>query len=63
MAQYFTKPARAWIEDEDAWDAPTLHHTPTVSDHVAIDTGLVDLNGDPIMRAPYPMGFGKDDEW
>ena len=29
----------------------------SVPDHEAADTGLVDKDGDPIMRAPNPMGF------
>lgn len=35
----------------------------TRSDDEATDTGLLDVNGDPIMRAPNPIGFGRDDEW
>jgi len=64
MARYFSKPRRiaAWVEDEEAWDAPVSDHIPTVSDHEATDTGLVDLNGDSIMRAPNPIGFIWD-EW
>lgn len=29
----------------------------SVSDHHAVKTGLVDLNGNPILRAPEPIGF------
>jgi hypothetical protein len=29
----------------------------SVSEHEAADTGLLDANGDSIMRAPNPMGF------
>ena len=61
MPRYFTKPPRTRVGD-DVWeDAQT--HLPMVSDHQAIDTGLLDLNGNAIMRAPNPIGFGKDDEW
>jgi hypothetical protein len=60
MPRYFTRP-RAWVGD-DVWDDPQSH-LPMVSDHQAVDTGLLDLNGDAIMRAPKPIGFGKDDEW
>lgn len=34
-----------------------------VSDHEAVYTGLLDSDGNAIMRVPNPMGFGKDDEW
>lgn len=50
-----------WVGD-DVWVEPA-NHVPTVSDHEATDTGLLDANGDTIMRAPNPIGFGKDDEW
>lgn len=60
MPRYFIarRPAKAlWVEDEAAtanWSAPV----PTAPEHVATDTGLLDLNGSPIMRAPNPIGFG-----
>lgn len=63
MPRYFTQRSKAWIEDEEAWDAPIVANIPTVSDHEPINTGLLDSNGDAIMRAPNPCGFGKDDEW
>ncbi len=63
MPRYYTQRRKAWVEDEDAWDAPICDHVPTVSDHEPIDTGLLDMNGDAIMRAPNPIGFGKDEDW
>lgn len=66
MSRYFTRPRalRAfWVEDEHFSPDPTPSPQLTVSDHEATDTGLIDLNGDCIMRAPNPIGFGKDDEW
>ena len=64
MARYFVARRKAiWIEDEGAWDSPVCDHIPTVSDHEATDTGLLDTTGEPIMRAPNPIGFGKDEEW
>lgn len=62
MSRYFVRP-RCWVADDDVWPADVAGHIPCVSDHDAIDTGLLDANGDTIMRAPNPMGFGKDDEW
>lgn len=62
MPRYFTRAAKAL--DDDYWpDAAPLITSLTVCDHEAVDTGLLDPNGDTIMRAPNPMGFGKDDEW
>ena len=61
--RYFVqrKPKASWVGDKDVW--PSASHIPTVCDHEATDTGLLDVNGDPIMRAPRPIGFGRDDEW
>ncbi|KQM18371.1 hypothetical protein [Novosphingobium sp. Leaf2] len=57
MSRYFTKPRpiKAWIADE-VWDEP-MTHMPTVSDHEATDTGLLDSDGNTIWRAPNPIGF------
>ena len=58
MSRYFVqrsaKPARSFD-----WEWPTGNawHIPAVPDHEAADTGLLDVNGDSIMRAPNPMGF------
>lgn len=64
MARYFiirARPVRA--EDDDYYPTRNSWFIPTVSDHEGTDTGLVDQNGNAIMRAPRPMGFGRDDEW
>ena len=61
MPRYFIR-ARRTSDDDEYWSEPQAHVT-TVCDHEAIDTGLVDPNGNTILRAPNPMGFGKDDEW
>lgn len=59
MSRYFTRrspKAHLWVEDEycaPERSAPSL----SVSEHEAADTGLLDANGDSIMRAPNPMGF------
>lgn len=58
MPRYFVqrrRPRADW--DDDDWPEPPLNHIPIVCDHEAVDTGLVNENGDPIMRAPNPMGF------
>ncbi len=64
MSRYFVKraTARGYCEDF-LYDDPLRADTPSVPEHVATDTGLLDINGDPIMRAPNPVGFGRDAEW
>lgn len=64
MSRYFTVRAKPVRADDEYWadTAPYVTNL-TVSDHEATDTGLLDASGDPIMRAPNPMGFGRDDEW
>ena len=64
MSRYVTQrrpsPARAsddWYPVGNAWNVPV------VAEHEAVDTGLVNLNGDAILRVPFPVGFGRDDEW
>lgn len=65
MSRYFVQPRQPatrasddeWVPIGNAW------HIPAVPDHEAADTGLLDLHGNPIMRAPNPMGFGRDGEW
>lgn len=67
MSRYFVRPARvamSIVHSYDDWDVVgNAWHVPAVSDHEAADTGLLDMNGDTIMRAPNPIGFGKDEEW
>lgn len=65
MSRYFTMKPRAdlWVGDYDEDPLPVSGLVPSVPEHVAIDTGLVDENGDPIMRAPRPIGFGRGDDW
>lgn len=64
MSRYFVRsrkpnpPRSEWVDD--MWSlTPDLR----VDDHEAVDTGLVAADGCPIMRAPNPMGFGRDEEW
>ena len=62
MSRYFTarraKPTAVWADE----DQPLIMNV-TVCDHQPIDTGLLDQRGDPIMRTPIPIGFGRDKEW
>lgn len=58
MSRYFIQRRSKPVRLHD-WDIPVGNawNVPTVPDHEAADTGLVDGNGDAIMRAPNPMGF------
>lgn len=66
MSRYFIqrRQAPAVVRASDDWKPiGNAWHIPFVPDHEATDTGLLDANGNPIMRAPNPMGFGRDGEW
>lgn len=64
MARYFSRPRGYMpLQVEDDWYVDPMVPALCVTDHEAIDTGLMDHRGDPIMRAPNPVGFGRDDEW
>lgn len=65
MPRYFIQPrAQGWVGD-DLFDDERggLRPDIIVDEHVATDTGLIDLGGNSIMRAPNPVGFGRDEEW
>lgn len=55
VSRYFSKPSAGF--DPNGWNplVPSLE----VADLVPVNTGLVDKRGDPIMRAPNPIGFRK----
>lgn len=64
MPRYFTRQTvkqslTVRADDYYAETAPYVTNL-TVCDHEATDTGLVDQHGNPIMRAPREMGFGRD---
>lgn len=63
MARYAVK-AVTPRERCDWWDddSPLIPHL-EVDEHDACDTGLITASGEPIMRLPNPMGFGRDGEW
>lgn len=67
MPRYFSRPTIAQsskVRADDYWADTSPYVTNlTVCDHEAVCTGLLDASGDEIMRAPNPIGFGKDDEW
>lgn len=59
MPRYFiARKAKVRSDDDFDWtDDIARPSTIEVCDHEATDTGLVDANGDCIMRAPNPIGF------
>lgn len=58
MSRYTRRPvARHWVEDDRFGDeAPMIAHL-SVSDHEAVDTGLLWADGSRVMRSPNPIGF------
>lgn len=65
MSRYAALPQRAKsaLVEFDYYTEPLRLTHLEVDGHESIDTGLVTINGDAIMRLPNPIGFGKDDEW
>jgi len=64
MSRYFVQRRAPAPRGEDDWvPVGNSWHVPSVPDHEATDTGLLDVHGDRIMRAPNHMGFGRDGEW
>ena len=66
MSRYFTRRATsATLYVEDEFFRPESRPIPhiTVDSHEAVDTDLITITGESIMRSPSPMGFGKDSEW
>lgn len=62
MARYAIrgrKSAKAWDFDEGEPFRPNLE----VDSHEAVETGLISATGEPIMRLPNPIGFGRDGDW
>jgi hypothetical protein len=56
---------RVRVEKADLdWDLdyPMLANL-VVDNHTAEFTGLLDADGNPIVRMPRPIGFGRDNEW
>lgn len=58
MPRYFVRPRASGWAGDDLFDDDRGGMRPdiTVADHVSIDTGLIDSDGNAIMRAPNPMG-------
>lgn len=63
MPRYFVRARHVRADDDDWCPTGNRWHIPTVSDHEATDTGLLDASGETIMRAANPIGFGRDEDW
>lgn len=68
MARYFTQPSAVIVPEPMIWENTYISRTAMVpgvcaSDFVATDTGLLNSRGERILRAPNPVGFGKDEDW
>ncbi len=64
MTRYLRVPQSAgWVEDEIFSSNIGRNDPPSVAEHQPVPTGLLWSDGAPIMRAPNPVGCGKDDEW
>lgn len=69
MSRYFTlrcKSASAcgWVERDYAIkDGEPLIPACDVDTRGPIDTGLITVTGEAIMRTPNPVGFGRDEDW
>lgn len=60
MARYYTKAIAPRSDWDDPYPLlPDLH----VPEHRPVDTGLLDIRGNAIMRAPNLIGFGRDNDW
>lgn len=64
MSRYFTRARKAlWVSDDFDEPAKAADHVPSVPDHEARFTGLLDAHGEEIWEAPRAIGFGRRSEW
>jgi hypothetical protein len=59
MPRYFSRNKQRAGWGDDTPMLPPL----SVPEHEPIDTGLLDMAGYSIFRAPRPIGFGRMEEW
>lgn len=53
----------SWVADVTYEDEQPLVPSLSVDDHECVDTGLLWADGTAILRAPNPIGFGRDEDW
>lgn len=54
---------RLYAEDHTFDEERPMLPDIVVSEHVAVDTGLLWSDGAPVLRAPNPIGFGRSEDW
>lgn len=59
----YVRPKAGWIEDDLNEGAYPLVPDLLVPEHRPVNTGLFYPSGEPILRLPNPVGFGRDEEW
>lgn len=59
----YARPQAGWVADETYGDDYPLTPILTVPEHEPVNTGLFYPSGEPVMRLPNPIGFGRDHEW
>lgn len=62
MPRYFTGRVRSLYVEDDVFREGCVPDTPCAPEHVAVDSGLVDMKGDTIWRAPERIGFRFGDD-
>lgn len=60
MPRYVTRPVRAFYVEDDTYRDPINWGPPSVPEHIATETGILDHRGDMIWRTPDPIGFRFD---
>ena len=63
MSRYVRAHKPLYVESPLWDDAEPLRPDLTVDDCKTVDTGLISVTGESIMRLPNPIGFGRDEEW
>ena len=58
-----TKYLRIIAEDDEWYDRGEFLPFLSVDSSTPEFTGLLDQDGNPIIRMPRPIGFGRDNEW
>lgn len=64
--RYFARPRahRPLYVEDDTYESQKAMLPPiVVPDHEAVNTGVLNVNGDDIWRSCRPMGFGRDADW
>ena len=65
MSRYFVQRRKSAVRASDDDWAPVGNawNVPFAAGHQAVDTGLIDKDGNAILRLPNPIGFSREGEW